>query len=76
VGRRLRRFQLLAGVIPLSAAVLMVAGGPEVGGDRTFRLLVTGLILLGMAGFGLTVSVSYLLSQVLTVLTGGERRGD
>src|SRR5207249_3500750 len=48
VAGRLRVFQLLAGSIPLVGAVLMVGVGPETSGYRTFRLLVTALIVLGM----------------------------
>jgi serine/threonine protein kinase len=66
---RLRLFQLLAGAIPLIGAVLMVAVGPEISGYRTFRLLVTGLITLGMAGFGLAILVNVLLLRIVTVFT-------
>jgi serine/threonine protein kinase len=69
LGRRLRWFQFWAGVIPLAGAVLMVGVGPEVSGDRAFRLLVTVLIVLGMAGFGVAVLVNGLLFQTLAVLT-------
>ena len=78
VARRLRLFQFLAGVIPLAGAVLMVGMGPEdnMAEYRTFRILVTGLIGLGMAGFGLALLSANVLSETLTVLTGaqGERR--
>ena len=66
---RLWLFQLLAGVIPLAGAVLLVAVGPEVSGDRLFRLLAMALILLGMAGFGLAVLANNFLSQTISVLT-------
>jgi serine/threonine protein kinase len=69
VARRLRLFQLLAGTIPLAGAVLMVAVGPETSGYRTFRLLVTALIVLGMTGFGLAVMVSNSLFEILAILT-------
>jgi serine/threonine protein kinase len=61
-------FQLLAGSIPLAAAVLMVVGGPEVAGAPMFRLLVTALILLGMAGFGLALWANHFLGQTRAVL--------
>jgi serine/threonine protein kinase len=67
-GPRSWLFQLLAGAIPLAAAVLMVVGGPEEAGDRTFRLLVTALILLGMAGFGLALLANHFLGQTRDVL--------
>jgi serine/threonine protein kinase len=73
VERRLWIFQALAGLIPLTGAVLMVQVGPEefvAGNYHTFRVLVTALIALGMAGFGVALLVSNQLSQTLTVLTG------
>jgi serine/threonine protein kinase len=66
-------FQVLAGIIPLSGAVLMVGVGPEIFGDRTFRLLLAGLIGAGMVGFGLANTVNNILSQTLGVLLGTER---
>jgi serine/threonine protein kinase len=71
---RLRLFQILAGVIPLAGAVLMVAVGPEISGYRTFRLLVTGLITMGMAGFGVAVLVNVLLLRILTIFTSSNSR--
>jgi serine/threonine protein kinase len=64
-------FQLLAGLIPLGGAVLMVGVGPNaVESYGTFRVLVTGLIALGMAGFGLAIGVSQYLNNVVASLTG------
>jgi serine/threonine protein kinase len=73
-GPRPWRFQLLAGVIPLAAAVLMVVGGAGGAGDRTFRLLVTALILLGMAGFGLALLANHFLGQTRDVLLSARPR--
>src|SRR5262249_37451565 len=73
---RLHFFQFLAGLIPLVAAVLMVSLGPEAM-TRSFRLLITVLILLGMKGFGLAVLISAYLTKTLHVLTAnraGRRR--
>jgi hypothetical protein len=75
--RQLRLLQLLAGLIPLAGAVLMIAVGPEqfAGASyRTFRLLVTGLIALGMFGFSVALTASAQLGQALHALTGGERQ--
>jgi hypothetical protein len=69
LGPRLRLFQLLAGMVPLVGAVLMVGLGPEASGYRTFRLLVTAVIVLGMAGFGLATVAHNVLSRTLAVLT-------
>jgi serine/threonine protein kinase len=71
--RRLRVFQLCAGLIPLAGAALMISVAPEQF-TVIFRLLTTGLIALGMAGFGLALLVSGRLGQTLTALTGVARR--
>jgi serine/threonine protein kinase len=69
--RHLWVFQLLAGLIPLAGAILMVAVGPDaVASYGTFRVLVTTLIALGMAGFGLALAVSQYLNHVLSALVG------
>ncbi len=57
-------FQLLAGLIPLVGAVMMVGVGPE-HFTRGFRVLVTALILLGMAGFCVALAASNYLRQIL-----------
>jgi serine/threonine protein kinase len=67
---RLGLFQLLAGTVPLAGALLLVSLGPDPSGDYMFRLLATGLILLGLAGFGLAVAANRLLARTLAVLTG------
>jgi serine/threonine protein kinase len=71
--QRLRVFQLCAGLIPLAGAALMIGVGPEQF-TLTFRLLATGLIALGMAGFGLALLVSGRLGQTLSALMGVGRR--
>jgi serine/threonine protein kinase len=65
---------LLAGIIPLTGAILMVAGGPEVAASLTYRVLVSALIVLGMAGFGLALLANKVLSETLTVLLRTEGR--
>jgi serine/threonine protein kinase len=62
--------QWLAVSIPLLAAVLVVILGRDA--DMTFRLLVAGLIVLGVIGFQFASHVTRGLSQVVTVLTGRE----
>jgi hypothetical protein len=67
---RLRFFQFLAGLIPLAGAVLLVGVAPKEF-TLSFRLLVTALIALGMAGFGVALLVSSRLGRTLAVLTAG-----
>ncbi|HZU37802.1 MAG TPA: serine/threonine-protein kinase [Gemmataceae bacterium] len=77
VGRRLGWVQLLAGLIPLTGAVLMVVVGPEqeaTSDYATFRVLVTALIALGMVGFGLALATSSRITQCVAAFTGGVYR--
>ncbi len=69
---RLRRYQSLAILIPLLGAAMLIGAGPDQL-TLTFRLLVTSLIVLGLAGFALTTVVCNRLTRVLTLLTGQER---
>ncbi len=71
---RLRMFQLTAGLIPLSGAVLMIGVSAPEHFTLGFRLLVVGLIGLGMAGFGVALLASGRLSRTLNVLFGGSDR--
>jgi hypothetical protein len=73
VGRWLGLFQLFAGLIPLAGAILMIGVGPDQL-TLTFRLLVVGLIALGMAGFGAALLASSRLHRTLTAFLGGEQR--
>src|SRR5206468_12266293 len=68
---RLGLFELTAGLIPLSGAVLMLSVGPADRLTLGFRLLVIGLIGLGMAGFAAAPWASGRLSRTLHVLVGG-----
>lgn len=66
--RRIACLQWLAGLIPLIGAILMVGVGPEdfsPAAYRTFRVLVTFLIALGMAGFGAALLAGQRLGQTL-----------
>jgi serine/threonine protein kinase len=68
ITKQLGHVQLLAGSIPLVAAVVMLG----LGDTTNFRLLVTGLILLGMAGFHVASVVTRELTQVVVTLTGAK----
>jgi serine/threonine protein kinase len=67
VTTQLAWIQVLAGSIPLLAAVLVVLVGDS--DDRTFQLLVVALIVLGMAGSHITNIVTRRLSRVVAALT-------
>ena len=67
VGRQLNRIELLAGSIPLIAAIFTLMLGDAA--DMTFRMLVTALIILGMMGFHVTSAITRHLSQVIVALT-------
>jgi hypothetical protein len=69
---RMRRFQAVAGAIPLGSAALLLAFGPE-SSPRGFRLLIVALIVCGMAGFGLAVAITRRLSQTMLALRGTDR---
>jgi eukaryotic-like serine/threonine-protein kinase len=76
LGRRLGFFQMSAGLIPLAGAVLLIEVGPgelDGAGTRSFRVLLTALIVLGMFGFGVALAVSRRLNDTLAVLTGRGR---
>lgn len=66
---RLRRQQTLAVLIPLLGAALLIGAGPE---QLTlgFRVLVTMLIFVGLAGFALASRVGRHISAMLAALTG------
>ncbi len=64
----LRLLQVMAGLIPLIAAVLML--GLQKSENQSFTFLVIGLIILGMAGFPLAMFTTGLLSQAWAALTG------
>jgi eukaryotic-like serine/threonine-protein kinase len=73
-GRRLFIWQCLAVVIPIVGAILMIQGSPETvdaGYYRTFRLLVTGLLSLGMVGLGLTLIATSIVRETIAVLVSG-----
>lgn len=67
---RLRVFQFAAGLIPLSGAALMIGVSSAEHMTLLFRLLVVGLIGLGMAGFGLALLISSRASRTLAVMLG------
>jgi serine/threonine protein kinase len=64
---RLGYIQFLASSIPLLAAIFMLVLGDT--SNASFRLLVTGLIFLGMAGLWVASAVIRELSEVVVALT-------
>lgn len=74
VENRQRVFQFLAGLIPLSGAVLVLLVGPSEEFSVLFRALVVGLLVLGMAGFGAALMISSQVSQTIAVLVGHSER--
>lgn len=75
---RLTIFQILAGIIPLSGALMIVMIGYTTHGANWFRLLVCLLIVLGMVGFILALRISQYLQRVLNILLNpeqGQQRG-
>ena len=65
--------QVMAGLIPLIAAVLILFLGPQKSsGDLPFRFLVAGLIIFGMAGSYLAMFSTGLLLQAWEALTGSK----
>jgi serine/threonine protein kinase len=70
---RLWLFQVLAGLIPLSGAILLLGVGPQGRFPVSYRLLLAALIGLGMAGFSAALLVSNRLSRILGVLVGLHR---
>jgi len=72
VSRWFGPFQLLAAVVPLAGAVLLVAVTGEM--SLSFRLLMTSLIVLGMVGVGLVLTLSRVLNQIVRALEGQSAR--
>jgi serine/threonine protein kinase len=68
---RLWWIQLLAGSIPLLAAVLLLALSTEKN-HPAFRGVVTGLIILGMFGYQLAMRVTRSLTDTAVALTGAK----
>jgi hypothetical protein len=76
VERTLHLFQLLAGIIPLAAALMMIGVTPEnftSGSYQSFRVLLTAMILLGTVGFGVALLTGNWVSKILQVLMRGPR---
>jgi eukaryotic-like serine/threonine-protein kinase len=65
----LRRFQFLAVLIPLIGAALLIDAGPDQL-SLPFRLLITGLMVLGIAGFAAASRMCNYLSLFARRLTG------
>lgn len=69
---RVSMLQFFAVLIPLAGVALMV--GTETENRSTFRVLVTGLLAIGMVGLGLALLAGHRLRQCVSVLTAGKRR--
>jgi hypothetical protein len=68
-----RLFQFLAGMIPLIGAVMLLVVGPQNYSPEEYsriRLLVIGLIVLGIIGFHMSVFIGRRISSALAKLTG------
>jgi hypothetical protein len=70
IDQRLGRLQVLAGLIPLIGAVLMIGFEADAGADRTYRILTSTLIMLGMVGFMATQFVCDRVRRTLAALRG------
>jgi eukaryotic-like serine/threonine-protein kinase len=66
----LKLFPYMAGFVPLIGAILLIVIGPGPAHLGTYRLLVGGLIGLGMLGLWLALGASHLIGQTITALTG------
>ncbi len=66
----LKVFPYMAGFVPLVGAILITLIGPDVSHMTVYRLLVGGLIGLGMAGLWLALGASHLIGQTVYALTG------
>jgi serine/threonine protein kinase len=76
VERNMRVFQGIAGAIPFMGAVVMVSVGPDefsAGEYGAFRLLVTLLILSGMAGARVAAGIGRQVSEMIRILSGFNR---
>lgn len=67
---RLRIFQIAAGLIPLASAALLLGVGNSQQLTTGFRLLLIGLIGMGMLGLGWTIMVGSRLTRALNAITG------
>jgi hypothetical protein len=70
---RLRLFQFAAGLIPLSGAMLLMTARSEGPMTFPFRVLVVGLICLGMAGFGVALFAGCWAGRILAAMLGDRR---
>ncbi len=73
VGRRLKVFQALAGLIPLAGAMMIVGASPgsmDPQAYYVFQVLVVGLISLGMCGFVFAMKTSDNIKKAAAAFTG------
>lgn len=72
VGRRLKVFQALAGLIPLAGAMMIVGASPGAMDPKAyygFQVLVVGLISLGMCGFVFAMKTSDHIKKAAAAFT-------
>lgn len=70
--RRVRRFRWLACLVPLAAAGLLAGASPEQF-TPGFRLLMSALVVSGVAGIALALAVGDQLNLTLNALAGSPR---
>jgi serine/threonine protein kinase len=75
VPARLRLYQFLAVLIPLTGAALLIGVGPDLL-SLSFRLLVTSLMVVGLAGFALAATICNRLEGTVLLLTGTSGEGN
>ncbi len=71
VSGQLKLFQLLAGMVPLAAALLMLGSAPEKL-ELAFRLMISVMIIAGSLGFAVAMVVGGRLQRILSLLSASE----
>src|SRR5262249_12452469 len=76
VSRRVRWWPIFAGLIPLIGAIFFIFFVQQEQLNLAYRLLMTGLIGAGMAGFGISLTVCDRLTAVVAALRGQPTSAD